>query len=220
MQGQALPSSAPSPAPGASPAPPTSLPLRPASSQPGARAPNGVASPAPLLNGVNGAGDLATGGPSAVASPRSTAGDINATPGDKPHKKKLSNAEKRERKAEKERSASVANESEAGLGPISHPGSPAPSAAKPPHKKNASRGTASPAPSPSPAPVDSDAATSPAIGNESSTGAKSPISGPGRRPRNPWTLFVNRLPIPVSEAEIRDVFGEGKGSVSGLGCWT
>lgn len=46
--------------------------------------------------------------------------------------------------------------------------------------------------------------------------ARSPVGGGGvvRRGKNPWTLYVNRLPVPVGEDAVREVFGEYKGNVS------
>ena len=45
-----------------------------------------------------------------------------------------------------------------------------------------------------------------------SGGSQTPV---GRRgSRNPWTLFVKHLPVPVSEEEIREFFGEGASGVS------
>lgn len=46
-----------------------------------------------------------------------------------------------------------------------------------------------------------------------SAGAHTPISRRGSR--NPWTLFVKHLPVPVTEDEIRDFFGDAKSGVSG-----
>jgi hypothetical protein len=43
-------------------------------------------------------------------------------------------------------------------------------------------------------------------------GALTPVSRRGSR--NPWTLFVKHLPVPVTEDEIRDFFGDAKSGVS------
>jgi hypothetical protein len=55
-----------------------------------------------------------------------------------------------------------------------------------------------------------DAALSP--GGADSIGAHTPT---GRRgSRNPWTLFIKHLPVPVTEDEIKDFFGDAKSGVS------
>jgi len=45
-----------------------------------------------------------------------------------------------------------------------------------------------------------------------SGGALTPLSRRGSR--NPWTLFVKHLPVPVTEDEIKDFFGDAKSGVS------
>lgn len=53
--------------------------------------------------------------------------------------------------------------------------------------------------------------TSP-VAETASGGSQTPV---GRRgSRNPWTLFVKHLPVPVSEEEIREFFGEAAPGVS------
>lgn len=44
------------------------------------------------------------------------------------------------------------------------------------------------------------------------TGARTP-TGPPRRQRNPWTLFM-KLPVPVTENELREFFQDAKEGVS------
>jgi len=68
---------------------------------------------------------------------------------------------------------------------------------------------------PAPAPIktianDADP-TSPLLSGGESSGAQTPTS---RRPaRNPWTLFI-KLPVPVSEQELRDYFLEAKEGIT------
>ena len=58
--------------------------------------------------------------------------------------------------------------------------------------------------------------TSP-VAETASGGSQTPV---GRRgPRNPWTLFAKHLPIPVSEEEIREFFGEAASGVSTCTTW-
>ncbi|KAF8306250.1 hypothetical protein DL93DRAFT_2232656 [Clavulina sp. PMI_390] len=45
-----------------------------------------------------------------------------------------------------------------------------------------------------------------------STGARTPLTA--RPKRNPWTLFVNSLPVPVTEDEIRDFFGPSASNIT------
>ena len=53
--------------------------------------------------------------------------------------------------------------------------------------------------------------TSP-VAETASGGSQTPV---GRRgSRNPWTLFVKHLPVPVTEEEIREFFGEAATGVS------
>lgn len=48
---------------------------------------------------------------------------------------------------------------------------------------------------------------------DSSTGVRTPKTG--KPPRNPWTIFMKmQAQLSVSEAEIRDFFGDAKGGVS------
>lgn len=47
-----------------------------------------------------------------------------------------------------------------------------------------------------------------------STGARTPLTA--RPKRNPWTLFVNQLPVPVSEDEIRTFFGQAAPNVGAV----
>ncbi|KIM27296.1 hypothetical protein M408DRAFT_171942 [Serendipita vermifera MAFF 305830] len=44
-----------------------------------------------------------------------------------------------------------------------------------------------------------------------SAGAHTPVSRRGSR--NPWTLFVKHLPVPVTEDEIKDFFGDAKSGI-------
>lgn len=56
-----------------------------------------------------------------------------------------------------------------------------------------------------------EAASTLSPGGDAGGGALTPT---GRRAsRNPWTLFVKHLPVPVTEDEIKDFFGEAKGGV-------
>ncbi|KDQ14143.1 hypothetical protein BOTBODRAFT_32931 [Botryobasidium botryosum FD-172 SS1] len=78
-----------------------------------------------------------------------------------------------------------------------------------------------PSPSPSalgetkPAGQETEQALSPTnLGNESSTGVRTPTSR--RPPRHPWTLYVNRLPIPVTEDELREYFGDAKAGITSI----
>lgn len=45
-----------------------------------------------------------------------------------------------------------------------------------------------------------------------SSGARTPITA--RPKRNPWTIFISQLPVPVSEDEIRSFFGPAAANVS------
>lgn len=63
---------------------------------------------------------------------------------------------------------------------------------------------------PSPAPSTS-ANRSDLISPTESTGARTPVTN--RPKRNPWTLFVNQLPVPVSEDEIKTFFGSAASNV-------
>ncbi|KAG8906444.1 hypothetical protein FRB99_006860 [Tulasnella sp. 403] len=220
---KALPSNVPSPTPAAA------VPALPASSEntlKGQSQPNGTLpaagrgpTPSPAANGVNGeteAHDNAANASEVPTSPKSAIADSTERYG----KKRLTPTEKRERKAEKDRPSTADPEGRA----LNPPSSPAPSTGKGPHKKSGSHGFASPAPTASPAlppsslrsPVgnESDAASSTHVGAESSPNLRAP---PGRnfgRSRNPWTLHVNHLPLPVSEQEIRESFGDAKNAIT------
>ncbi|KAG8981659.1 hypothetical protein FRB90_007100, partial [Tulasnella sp. 427] len=158
--------------------------------------------PVPSTNGVNG-----------------TAATENLT-SPKQHKKKLSNAERRERKAEREKP----NGSEAER-PGSKPSSPIPTSSSPVPRgqqrnlRGTPKSNASPALSADRGLPESDAAPSPSVTSplvrDAATlgGMRSPVPG-AKRARNPWTLFVNKLPVPVSEEELRDVFGEHKNNIT------
>ena len=60
-------------------------------------------------------------------------------------------------------------------------------------------------------PVPGTEPTSP-VAETASGGSQTPV---GRRgSRNPWTLYVKHLPVPVTEEEIREFFGEAAAGVS------
>lgn len=210
-----LPSTAASPAPQGSPVVPLAAALAP-----------------PTANGVtlDSTGPSPAQTPAPPAEPAPTNGihgtnTENLTSPKQTHKKKLSNTERRDRKEK----ANAAGGSEAERS-SSKPTSPVPPSASPvprsqqTHSAKNSRGTpksnASPALSADPTLPESEGATpavtSPLVRDAATLGgAKSPVPGQRRpkQPWHPWTLFVNKLPVPVSEDELKDVFGDHKADV-------
>jgi hypothetical protein len=133
-------------------------------------------------------------------SANSTAPGSPSLGSDKPLKKKLNKKEKereREKKEEDKTRPSTASipDAESSNTPLSA------AAAKPLPRSNA----ASPAPSTSAArPTQDSELLSPTNGTDS-TGGRTPITG--RPPRNPNTLFLAHLPVPVTEEEVKEFFG-------------
>ena len=118
---------------------------------------------------------------------------------------------KKEKKKQKEK-----EKKEAAKAAASNPGANGSGTATPPDKDNNNKGEQQKksnglAPPPSVAtdgPVSDP--TSP-VAETASGGSQTPV---GRRgSRNPWTLFVKHLPVPVSEEEIREFFGEAASGV-------
>ncbi|KAG9017412.1 hypothetical protein FRB93_007527 [Tulasnella sp. JGI-2019a] len=187
-------------------------------------APPAKSSPQPTVNGLNGVGTTNT---SLVLSPQSPVADIGtrstaspAPSGD--HKnRKMTPAEKREKK--KERNASEAENANAN--DPNKPASPTPgsnAAGTGKHSKKGSKasgGVASPVSAPSPAPASDGRQDSNRPLTGGSSGARSPPPQPrtpgfaGSR-RHPWTLYLSRLPVPVSEQEVKDCFGDLKDSIT------
>ncbi|KAG8967611.1 hypothetical protein FRC03_009736 [Tulasnella sp. 419] len=51
------------------------------------------------------------------------------------------------------------------------------------------------------------------VGIDRSSGRRTPNTA-GRRPRNPWTLFVSKLPVPSTEHDLREFFGVAKDGIT------
>lgn len=227
QQGGAKPH--PNGTPSSTPAPPAAA-KSPAPSKPSAPA----KSPAQIVNGVNGS-TISAASPKSpaveVSAPATRTTSSPAPSGDRPdHKpKKLSNAEKREKKAAKAAANASASEAENSV----KPGSPAPAANAGKHGKKGSKASgrgspasvSSPVPSAAPMPIparqeSNRPVTSPLTGTESGGDLRSPPartnSAFGGQKRNPWTLYLSRLPVPVTEEEVKDLFGDTKVSVGGL----
>lgn len=141
--------------------------------------------PAPKLNG---------------ASAPSTSPGSPLIGGDGPGKKKLGKSERereRQKKNDDKAESSTLGDSEERSNAL------AAASSKPLPRSLA----ASPAPSTSAGRSGPQDLTSPT----DSTGARTPLTA--RPKRNPWTLFVNQLPVPVSEDEIRTFFGSAATNV-------
>lgn len=166
-----------------SPAPPATSPVPLAGANGALPTLNGTISPSPVV----------ANGVNTVPKPPTT--EVPTATPDKVQKKKFSTSEKKERKSVTE------------VEGASKPSSPAPQN----HKKRGSKGTTSPIPaaSPSPAPDNDNQTTSPAMDARASL--KSPSGG--RPARHPWTLYVSRLPVPITEAELRQAFPESNEQV-------
>ncbi|EJU06007.1 hypothetical protein DACRYDRAFT_112812 [Dacryopinax primogenitus] len=160
------------------------------------------ASPVPVLPAGTGAGS-ASSPVHAVRHPPIQSRPVNGSPiqGQLPQQtKKVAKPE-----GQKERELS---DKEKSVGTTSKPSTPNPvSDSKPAASTSVPDTTTSPAPA-------ADAA-SPGAGRDgaSSTGGRTPTTR--RPPRNPFTLFMNRITdLPVTEAEIKDFFGEAKSGIT------
>lgn len=206
--------------PSATPAPPTvkspgsakALQLSPAHKLQAIHPPNGAngSSAAPAASPTSPALEVVR----SIASPAPSSG--------KPEKqKRLSNAEKK--KVVRDRAASEAEASKDGSKPASPaPGGAAALVAGPSAKhgkkgSKASGGFASPSSAPSPVPTpgpdgNKHGAATPTDGMKSPPPqSRTPGLGGGRR--HPWTLYLSRLPVPVTEQEVKDCFEDAKTSV-------
>ncbi|TFK43129.1 hypothetical protein BDQ12DRAFT_622014 [Crucibulum laeve] len=144
----------------------------------------------------------ATPPPDATTGKDSPVPRVNgATPVDKAEREKQKKKEKKERKdkeraAEREKAADNKGSREGGAG------TPDPTAQK-----------GAPTPEPSTSAVEGKEAEELKSPTDGSSGLRTPKTG--KPPRHPWTIFM-RMPqtVPVTEAEIRDFFGEAKGGIT------
>jgi hypothetical protein len=121
--------------------------------------------------------------------------------------KELSKKEKRKQKEkEKKESVKAANSNANAPGNGSGRATPADKGGE---QQKRSNGLAPPSSVAADGPVPDP--TSP-VAETASGGSQTPIGRKGSR--NPWTLFVKHLPVPVAEEEIREFFGEAAAGVS------
>lgn len=158
---------------------------------------NGNVDAAPKTNGAS-AASTAPGSPTSVTADKSSK--------KKPNKKEK---EREREKREEEKKASTAAPGAASP-PVDRSNTPATVAAKQPLPRS---GVASPAPSSS-AQREQDILSP--TGETESTGGRTPITN--RPHRNPNTLFLGGLPVPVTDHEIREYFGAAKVGVCISSC--
>ncbi|KAF8334973.1 uncharacterized protein EI90DRAFT_2993369 [Cantharellus anzutake] len=155
---------------------------------------NGNADTAPKTNGASVA-STAPGSPTSATADRTN--------------KRKPNKKEKEREREKREEEKKASPAGAISPPLDRSITPATVAAKHPLPRSNVASPASPAPSSS---AQRDQGLLSPTGESESTGGRTPLTSRPRR--NPNTLFLGGLPVPVTEDEIRDFFGPARAGIT------